>query len=157
MGFDVEKVNGLLASQDFVSKLKADLSDEGIVKTFGNEGISLTKEDAQGFKQHISRLYKLSDEQLNVSGGKISIEKGIHDVFSGVGHVVGGAAKGVGTVAGGIAKGVGTVAGGAVKGVGKVAKGIGYGVGNVTWGAIEVVGSAVQSLGKGIYDGVKDA
>lgn len=37
MSINVEKVNSLLESGGFAEKLKADLSDEGIVKTFGGE------------------------------------------------------------------------------------------------------------------------
>ena len=134
MSFDVEKVNGLLKKDDFVSKLKADLSEEGIIKTFGSKEISLTKEEALGFKQTLAERYKLSDEQLNVSGGKIGIEHGVHDVFEGVGHVIGGVGKGVASV---------------VVGTGK-------GIGKAAWGVVQMPVSLVRDVGKGIYEGVKD-
>ena len=134
MSFNVEKVNNLLASQDFASKLKEDLSDEGIVKAFSSEGISLTKEDAQGFKQTIASLNKLSDDQLNISGGKMGIEKGVHDVFEGVGHVIGGVGKGIA----------------------KVTVETGKGIGKSVWGVVQIPASLVRDVGKGIYNGVKD-
>lgn len=146
MSFDVEKVNSLLKKDNFVNKLKADLSDEGIVKTFGSEGISLTKEDAIEFKQTISTKYELEEDNLNVSGGKMGIEQGVHDTFEGVGTVIGGFVKGAKDVAVGTAKGVKDVAVGTAKGVGKSA-----------WGLIQIPGSVVRDIGVGVYSGIKDS
>ncbi len=134
MSFDIEKINDLLKKDDFVNKLKADLSDEGIVKTFGNEGVSLTKEDAIEFKQIIAKKYELAEDQLNVSGGKMGIEKGVHDTFEGVGTVVGSFVKGAKDVVVGTAKGVGKSA----------------------WGLIQIPGSIVRDVGRGVYCGIKD-
>lgn len=101
MNFDVEKVNGLLQKENFINKLKADFSDKGIVNTFGNEGIKLTEQDAQEFKQRVIDLSRVPDDTLNVSGG-IGIEQGIHDACEGVGNIVGGVAKGIGKAGWGV-------------------------------------------------------
>ena len=158
MSFDIEKVNNLLQQDGFTNKLKRDLSDEGIVKTFGDVGVSITTGDAQDFKDHAMQYYheyskkhyngpveKLSDNQLNVSGGKISVEKGVHDVFKGAGTVIGSTARGVGTVVGGVAKGVADAA-----------VGTGKGVSRSIWGIVQIPGGLAIDIGKGIYDGIRD-
>lgn len=144
MSINVEKINSLLKSGDFVEKLKADLSNEGIVKTFGGEGIKLENKDAQDFKKVISGLYEMKDNDLDVSGG-VSIEGGFKNIGKGIGGMIGGTVRGVGTVIGGVAKGVGTVAGSTVKGIGRT-----------VWGAAEVPLSLVYDVGKGIYEGGKE-
>lgn len=101
MNFDVEKINGLLQKEDFINKLKADFSNKGIVNTFGIEGIKLTEQDAQEFKQTVIDLSRVPDDTLNVSGG-IGIEQGIHDACEGVGNIVGGVAKGIGKAGWGV-------------------------------------------------------
>ena len=168
MSFDIEKVNNLLQQDGFTNKLKRDLSNEGIVKTFGDVGVSITTEDAQDFKKRAMQYYnkyskehngpveELSDNQLNVSGGKISVEKGVHDVFKGAGTVIRSTAKGVGTVMGSTARGVGTVVGGVAKGVADAAVGTGKGVGRSIWGIVQIPGSLAIDIGKGIYDGIRD-
>lgn len=127
MNFDVEKINGLLQKEDFINKLKADFSDKGIVNTFGTEGIKLTEQDAQGFKQTVIDLSRVPDDTLNVSAGtngsKIGIEKGIHDTCEGVGYVVGGVFKGIGKAG---------------------------------WGVIQVPVSLVRDVAKGVCSGLAD-
>ncbi len=144
MSINVEKVNSLLQSEGFVEKLKSDLSEEGIVKAFGDGGIQIGPKDARAFKKVISGLYELADSDLDVSGG-VSFEGGFKDIGKGVGNLVGGTAKGVGTVASGVAKGVGTVVGSAAKGVGKT-----------VWGVAQIPLSLVYDVGKGIYEGGKE-
>lgn len=128
MNFDVEKINGLLQKEDFINKLKADFSDKGIVNTFGIEGIKLTEQDAQEFKQTVIDLSRVPEDALNVSGGtnesKIGIEKGIHDACEGVGNIVGGVVKGIGKVG---------------------------------WGVVQIPSSLVRDVGKGVYDGLKSS
>lgn len=92
MDSDIKKINGLLQEEDFINKLKADFSNKGIANTFGTEGIKLTEQDAQEFKQTVIDLSRVPDDALNVSGGtngsKIGIEKGTHDTCEGVGGAV---------------------------------------------------------------------
>lgn len=85
MGIDIQKVNSLLKSENFVEKLISNLSNEGIIKIFGDEVIKLEIKDAQDFKKVISGLYEISDDSINVSGGKISFEIGTKDIGKGIG------------------------------------------------------------------------
>lgn len=90
MDSDIKKINGLLQEEDFINKLKADFSNKGIANTFGTEGIKLTEQDAQEFKQTVIDLSRVPDDALNVSGGNK-----IHDTCEGVGGAVEGATESI--------------------------------------------------------------
>lgn len=135
--FDVEKVNALMREEGFVEKLKSILSDSGsneeIIKLFGENGVKLENSDVEDFKATLSSISELSEEELNVAGGKIGVEDSFKNIGQGVGNVVGSAIKGVATVV----------------------KGTAVGVGRTAWGVVEIPVSLVYDVGKGLYKGVK--
>ena len=133
MSFDVNAANKIFANPDIVNEIKAHLSsDQDLVNIFTKAGCTITAEDAQDLRNYLMGLNKLSEDQLEVSGGKMNIENGVHDVFKGAGQIIGSTARGIGSIA------VGT----------------GKGVGKTVWGLVQIPASLVRDIGKGMYDGI---
>ena len=129
MSFDVKKVNQLLKSEEFVAKLKLDLSNEGIIKSFNEEGVKLDAKDAEDFKKILSELNKklskkeLDNDLLSAAGG-ISVTDGLRHVGKGIGA----AARGVVNV--------------------------GEGLAHTAWGVVELPISLAKDVGVGLAEGI---